>query len=84
MKLELNIKKIEFIKNESLEVEFDTNLTQELIKEGKARELMHIIARFRKKNNLNPEDKIDFPVESIDVTWQKVVEEKTNSHLVIT
>lgn len=83
MKLELNIKEIEFCQSDNLNVELDTNLTDELIREGEARELMHKIARFRKKNNLQPQDKIDFPVESIDENWKKAIEKKTNSRLVI-
>lgn len=83
MQLELNIKEIEFSQSDHLTVELDANLTDELIKEGEARELMHKIARFRKKNNLQPQDKIDFPVESIDENWRKAIEKKTNSRLVI-
>lgn len=56
VKEELNIKEIKLIKGEESKVEIDTNITEELKKEGQYRELVRAIQDIRKKNGLNTND----------------------------
>jgi len=71
IKDELNVKDVEMKKEEEgdLRVEIDTNISEELKKEGVKRELIRFINLMRKDNNLSIEDLAE-------------VEIKTNSHLV--
>jgi isoleucyl-tRNA synthetase len=56
IKEELNVKEIKFTEGEELKVELDTNITDDLRKEGQYRELVRAIQDIRKKNGLNPND----------------------------
>jgi len=62
---ELNVKKCEH-KNDIGAVELDTVITDELKKEGVARELMRIIQSKRKDAGLNPHDKITLVITTND------------------
>jgi isoleucyl-tRNA synthetase len=64
IKDEVNVKDIEI--NTSLETDtwLDTSLTQELIEEGIARDLIRIIQDLRKGNGLSPEDTISLSIVS--------------------
>ena len=46
--------------------ELDTNITEELKAEGLAREIIRAIQDIRKKENLNPNDKIEIVVSTDD------------------
>ena len=62
IKEELNVKEIKFTKGEELKVELDTNITEDLKKEGQYRELVRAIQDIRKKNELNSNDIVTFIV----------------------
>jgi len=57
IKDEINVKEVIFAKDSVLEL--DTNLTDELVREGLLRELMRNLQKLRKEKGLNPEDLID-------------------------
>ncbi len=68
IKDELNVEAVEFVDGETLEVEFDTNLTDRLIKKGKARELVRAIQEARKQANCRLDELVnvilpDWPAE---------------------
>ena len=82
---ELNIKKIQFIEAENLEIELDTNITPELEAEGYAREISRKVQAFRKKLGLNKSNKIELQI-SVDENFEKIlnkekdfIKERTNS-----
>src|SRR3989344_3941136 len=64
LKDELNIKEIEFNETIKEEVWLDTNLTEELKKEGMARDIIRGIQDARKTENLNPGEKIKLVVST--------------------
>ena len=64
IKEELNIKKIEYQKSETLDVKLDTNITPELEAEGYAREISRKIQATRKKNNLIKSETIELEITS--------------------
>ena len=66
IKNELNVKKITIDKNLSEEVELDTNLTEELIEEGKLRDTIHAIQDLRKEKDLKPGNKMVYEVPEQD------------------
>jgi len=72
IKDELNVKEIKFEKGEVLKVELDTNITEELKKEGQYRELLRGIQDARKKKGLNPNDVISLIIET-NVSGQEFI-----------
>ena len=64
LKDELNVKEIEFNETIKEEVWLDTNLTEELKKEGMARDIIRGIQDARKTENLNPGEKIKLVVST--------------------
>ncbi|MFA5773089.1 MAG: class I tRNA ligase family protein [Candidatus Paceibacterota bacterium] len=64
IKDELNVKEIKIIKGEEEKVELDTNITEELKKEGQYRELVRAIQDIRKKNGLNPNDIVTLQISA--------------------
>jgi isoleucyl-tRNA synthetase len=60
---ELNVKKVDFIEEERVEVEIDTRITKELESEGYAREISRIVQAFRKDLGLQKKDKINLLME---------------------
>jgi isoleucyl-tRNA synthetase len=71
---ELNVKKIEYIEgngDNETRVEIDTNLTQELIAEREAREIVRMIQQERKKVGTSLDEKIDVSLEE----WPEEFEE---------
>jgi len=64
IKGELNVKKVEINKSkrEDIEVEYNTELTNELIQEGKVRDLIRQIQELRKKQGKKPFDKINLTI----------------------
>ena len=69
IKDELNVKKVTVDKNLEQEAELDTNLTPELIEEGKLRDVIRAVQEWRKEQNLNPKEKITYqiPEESKEI-----------------
>ena len=63
IKDELNVKLVSEDPNLTEEVELDTNLTPELIEEGKVRDLIRSIQEMRKEKNLNPQDKMKYEIK---------------------
>ena len=70
IKDEINVKEIKF----GSEISLDTNLTPELKSEGLAREIIRGLQDIRKKENLNPSDRIEITV-STDQTIKKIFED---------
>ncbi len=64
LKDELNIKDVKFEEGQELEVVLDTNITEDLKKEGNYRELIRAIQDIRKKNDLNPNDLITLVIKT--------------------
>ena len=72
IKDELNVKEIDFSKGDGeMSVKFDTELTQELIDEGKARDIVRSIQEERKKLSLKPSDRVNVTLPE----WPKEFEE---------
>ncbi len=63
---ELNVKKITVDKNLEQEIELDTNLTSELIEEGKLRDAIRAVQEWRKEQNLKPGEKAKYDVPVAD------------------
>jgi isoleucyl-tRNA synthetase len=59
--------------NRWISIDLDTNLTQELINEGLAREVVNRIQRSRKDLNFNVEDRIQLVVQTED-TIKDIIE----------
>jgi isoleucyl-tRNA synthetase len=72
---EVNVKKVEV---GSSEIKLDTNLTEELKKEGIARDIIRGIQDVRKQENLNPNDKIKIMVNA-PLSIQEII----NTYLVM-
>jgi isoleucyl-tRNA synthetase len=62
LKDEINVKEIVFDSSISNDLELDTNLTQDLINEGKYRELIRLIQDLRQESNYSPNDLIDLSI----------------------
>jgi len=72
IKQELNVKRIKLIKGKEISIEFDTKITQDLINEGKLRDLVRAIQEQRKLLGVKAEDKVDITVPTdlvFDQTW---------------
>lgn len=78
IKDELNVKTIEFANADTqLRVEFDTNLTEDLIAEGQAREIIRKIQDERKKLGTSPSEKIDVSLEDWPKNFEEEIKKKT-------
>jgi isoleucyl-tRNA synthetase len=64
IKDEVNVKEVEFDEKLDGEMELDTEITEELQKEGNARELIRAIQDLRKQKGLKPQDAISLLVET--------------------
>jgi isoleucyl-tRNA synthetase len=73
---QLNVKKLEFIDGETLEIELDIKLTPELEAEGYAREISRAVQAERKKKGLVKSDKIKLLVSSEKEFLDKISKEK--------
>jgi len=73
IKDELNVKEIKFNQGNELNIQIDTNITEELRVEGQSRELVRAIQDMRKKMGLTPSDVISLVVQSDDA-GNKIVE----------
>ncbi len=61
---ELNVKKVEYKPDQTNEVEIDTNITDELKREGYARDIIRFVQDMRKKAGLMPEDEIILTIKT--------------------
>ena len=73
IKDELNVKEIKFNQGDELNIQIDTNITEELRVEGQSRELMRSIQDMRKKAGLTPSDVITLFIETNEI-GNKIVE----------
>ena len=78
IKDEINVKEV--IDSEVLEI--DTNLTPELLEEGRVRELIRSIQDMRKEKNLSPQDKMSYSVpeelKEIFAKYEAEIKKATN------
>lgn len=76
---ELNLKKVVWKKNKSekLIVKLDTKLTEELVEEGKIRDLIRKIQEMRKTENYQVNDKIVISIPKIIPKYLSLVKQKT-------
>jgi isoleucyl-tRNA synthetase len=87
IKSQLNIKLLEFTKEDEIEVDLDFNITLELEAEGYARELSRKVQAFRKTLGLNKNDEIELMVvcdEKLQEILKNHIEflsERTNSKI---
>lgn len=83
LKAEVNVKEVVWHRGtEACTVTLDTKITLELKAEGEARELARSIQNLRKTAGLSVQDTATVSVPTMpDATWQKYVEQKTNSKL---
>ncbi len=78
IKDELNVKNIEFKEgNEEILVDFDTTLTEELIEEGKAREIIRMIQEERKRLGTAQNEKIDVTLPEWPKSFEETIKKKT-------
>lgn len=81
---EVNVKEIEWKQStETLKVELDTQLTEELKAEGEARELMRNIQKLRKKAGLQVGQEVTVQAPEWPEEWESEIQEKTSSKLVV-
>jgi len=78
---ELNVKKVEYQKSSSgeLEVKLDTNITPELREEGEARDLMREIQKLRKEQNYTLADRTKIAAPSWPERFEKEILKQTAS-----
>ena len=81
---EINVKHIDWrYSPEGLRVVLDSTITPELRAEGEARELMRSIQKLRKQAQLSVQQRATIAAPSWPTDWQKHIEAKTNSTLVL-
>ncbi len=80
---ELNVKQVTVDKNLSEEVELDTNLTPELVEEGKLRDAIRSIQDWRKEKGLKPGEKAQYtlPAENKELFAKHALEIKKATNI---
>lgn len=82
IKDEVNVKEVIVDKNLSQEIELDTNLTPELIEEGRLRDAIRAVQEWRKVQGLQPGEKADYllPEENKEffISHKNEIENSTN------
>ncbi|MBU1033859.1 isoleucine--tRNA ligase [Patescibacteria group bacterium] len=82
LKLELNVKKIEWLEQAGdLIVDYDFELTPELVAEGEARALIRQIQDLRKEALLDMNQVVEVELPSWPEAFQQEIEEKTNTKI---
>jgi isoleucyl-tRNA synthetase len=79
IKDELNVKNVVFLKGKKdaeLIVDYDINLTPELIAEGEARELIRALQDLRKKAGLKIKDRIDVQVVAFPKDFEEMIKKE--------
>lgn len=82
LKAEINVKKIEWLKEDGdLEVDYDFNLTAELKAEGEARELIRQIQDLRKEAKLDVNKLVRLGLPVWPEAFKQEIEDKTNTKI---
>lgn len=76
---EVNVKTLQWEKEETVSVLLDTHITEELKAEGEARELIRSIQQLRKKTGLSPKDKIQVVANNWPTSWAEKIKSATNT-----
>lgn len=79
IKEELNVKSVEFEKAAELSIELDTNLTEDLKKEGEAREIIRNVQKLRKEQGLTLNDLINLTLASWPKEFEDLILKSTHS-----
>lgn len=79
---EVNVKKLDWQTGTELVVTVDTHLTDELIEEGEAREIIRNIQRLRKEVGLQIGDKAIATLPNWPKNWTEEIEKKTDTSIV--
>jgi isoleucyl-tRNA synthetase len=74
---EINVKNVEWAKSEQFAVELDTNLTPELVDEGKARDIMRQIQDLRKQAGVQVTDIVKVQLPEWPQSWEEQIKAKT-------
>jgi len=77
IKDELNVEEIKFIGGDQLEVDFDTKLTDHLLKKGKARELVRAIQEARKAASCRLDEVVDVVLPDWPVEFEAYLKQQT-------
>jgi len=78
IKEELNVKSVEFKKGEE-SIELDINITDDLAKEGEAREIIRNVQKLRKEQGLTLNDKINLALPSWPKEFEELILKSTHS-----
>ncbi|MDD3156031.1 MAG: DUF5915 domain-containing protein [Candidatus Pacebacteria bacterium] len=62
LKDEINVKNVVFDNTVSDDLDLDVNLTEELVNEGKYRELTRLVQELRRESNYSPNDLVDLSI----------------------
>lgn len=79
IKEELNVKSVKFKLDKNLVVELDINLTEDLKKEGEAREIIRNVQRLRKEQGLTLNDQIDLVLPSWPEEFKELIQKSTHA-----
>jgi isoleucyl-tRNA synthetase len=79
MAAEVNVKQIIWQAGEQLEIELDTKITEELLREGQAREIIRQIQGVRKKMGLKVEDHIKVILPQWPEEHESLIKEKVGA-----
>jgi isoleucyl-tRNA synthetase len=82
IKDELNVKEVFVDKILADEVKLDTNLTPELLEEGKVRDAIRAVQEWRKEQNLKPGEKAQYPTaDDFYFAHKEEIEKVTNVYI---
>lgn len=78
IKEEINVKDVVINQDASTDISYDTNLSQELINEGKIREITRLINGARQKSNCTPDDFINISFIDISDSLKEFIQQNTD------
>ncbi|MDD4122804.1 MAG: class I tRNA ligase family protein [Candidatus Pacebacteria bacterium] len=78
IKEEINVKDVVINQDASTDISYDTNLSQELISEGKIREITRLINGARQKSNCTPDDFINISFIDISDSLKEFIQQNTD------
>ncbi len=79
IKDELNLKSVQFEKAAELSVELDINLTEDLKKEGQAREIIRNVQKLRKEQGLTLNDQINLIIPEWPAEFEDLIKKSTHA-----
>ena len=79
IKEELNVKSVEYKKAADLSVELDMNLTDDLKKEGEAREIIRNVQKLRKEQGLTLNDSINLTLPTWPKEFAELIQKSTHA-----